>query len=284
MAEYTMELVKISSKVYANTKGETGGNVGIILLRDSVAAVDAQYPVPGQDFRRSISSVTEKPVKYLLLTHSHGDHVFGNQAFEDCEIIAQRLLKERMEANLKTEWSPDGLKKMLEDVRKNRPEQVPLLEGLRIVLPTKTFEERYSLGEGVELLHLPGHTAGSTVVHVVDDKLLFSGDLIFAGQFPWGGDPTADPDRWIDSFKEILAMNIDTIVPGHGPVCYKEEVKKQLVFFEGVRKEIRRLISEGATAEEVAAYSGYPSFYQPMRPQWWGDTLRHWYRVWKNRS
>ena len=279
-----MELVKVSSRVYANTKGETGGNVGIILLHNSVAAVDAQYPVSGLDFRRSISSVTEKRVRYLLLTHSHGDHVFGNQAFEDCEIIAQRLLKERMEANLKADWSPKGLEKMLEDTRKNRPEQAPLLKGLRIVLPTKTFEERYSLGEGVELLHLIGHTADSSVVYVGDDKTLFSGDLIFAGQFPWGGDPTADPDRWIESFKKILAMDIDTIVPGHGPLCGKEEVEKYLEFFEGVRREMRRLISEGASVEKAVEYGGYPSFYPPRRPQWRGDTLRHWYQVWKNRG
>jgi len=279
-----MELNRISSRVYANTRGETGGNVGIILMRDSVAAVDAQYPVSGLDFRRSIASVTEKPVKYLLLTHCHGDHVFGNQAFEDCEIIAQRLLKERMEANLKIEWSPDGLEKLFEDFRRNRPEQAPLLKGLRIVLPTKTFEEQHSLGEGVELLHLAGHTADSSVVYVSDDRALFSGDLIFAGQFPWGGDPTANPDHWIDSFKKILAMDVDTIVPGHGPICNKEEVQKYLEFFEGVRREMRRLISEGASVEEAVGYSRYPRFYPPRRPQWRGDTLRHWYRVWQDRG
>ena len=278
-----MELVKVSSRVYANTKGETGGNVGIIILRGSVAAVDAQYPVSGLDFRRSITSVTEKPVKYLLLTHSHGDHVFGTQVFEDCEIIAQRLLKERMEANLKADWSPKGLEKMFEDARKNRPEQAQLLMGLNIVLPTKTFEEHYSLGEGVELLHLTGHTADSTVVYVGDDKILFSGDLVFAGQFPWGGEPTADPDRWIESFRKILVMDIDAIVPGHGLVCGKEEVREYLAFFEGVRREMRRLIAEGASIEEAVEYSGYPSFYPPGRPQWRGDTLKHWYRVWKSR-
>ncbi len=68
--------------------------MGIVLMEDSVAAVDAQYSVSGADFRRSIPTVTDKPVTYLLLTHIYGDHVFGNQAFEDCEIVSHRRLRE----------------------------------------------------------------------------------------------------------------------------------------------------------------------------------------------
>lgn len=116
-----MRLDKISERVFANTDGETGGNVGIILLKDSVAAVDAQYPVSGADFRRSIPRVVSKRVTHLLLTHYHGDHVFGNQAFEDCEIVAHRLLKEIMEENLKTAWT--NVERMLQEVRRDRPEK-----------------------------------------------------------------------------------------------------------------------------------------------------------------
>lgn len=279
-----MELTKVSSRVYVNTEGKTGGNIGLIVMREGVVAVDCQYPVPGRDFRRSIASLTSKPVKYLLLTHSHGDHVFGSQAFEDCEIIAQRLLKERMEANLKTDWSEAGLARMFEDIRKNRPEQEPLLSGLRIVLPKKVFEERYSLGEDVEMRSLPGHTADSSVVYVGGDKVLFSGDLLFSGQFPWAGDPSADPDSWIDSFEKILAMDVDTIVPGHGLLCDKREVETQLLFFKTMRREMKNLISEGVSEEDALKYEGYPEFYPPGRLQWRDDSLRHWYRVWKRRS
>lgn len=211
-----MKLDRVSTRVYANTEGETGGNVGIIVLDEGVAAVDAQYPVSGADFRRSIPSVTPKPVTHLLLTHYHGDHVFGSQAFEDCEIVAHRLLKERMEENLRTVWAPANLERMLEDVRKSRPERARLYEGLRIVMPTSTFEERYAL-EGVEMIHMGGHTAGSSVVYVPDDRVLFAGDLVFAETFPWAGDPSANPDAWIRAFKSILSMDVETIVPGHGP-------------------------------------------------------------------
>jgi len=82
-----MRLDKISENVYANCEGKTGGNVGVIVLDDRVAVVDAQFPASGRDFRASIQSVTDKPVTHLLLTHMHSDHVLGSPTFEDCEIV-----------------------------------------------------------------------------------------------------------------------------------------------------------------------------------------------------
>lgn len=94
--------------------------------------------------------------------------------------------------------------------------------------------------------------------------------------------PTADPDEWIDSFKAILEMDVDAIVPGHGPVCDKSEIEIQLEWFKTVRGEMRRLISEGATQEEAVSHDSYPSFYEST-----GDrrarSLRHWYDVWKRK-
>ena len=276
-----MRLDQISDSVYANCDGVTGGNVGIILMQDSVAAVDAQYPVSGADFRRSIPTVTDKPVTHLILTHIHGDHIFGNQAFEDCNIVSHRRLKEKMEENLEAEWAPANLEKMLEDTKTNRPERAPLFEGLRIVLPTSTYDERYALDD-IEVIHLPGHTDGSAVVYIPSDRTLFAGDLLFSKTFPWAGDPTADPDEWITSFKTILKMDVDTIVPGHGPVCDKGEIEIQLRWFKAVRDEMGRLISEGATQEKAVSHEGYPDFYESS-----GDrrerSLRHWYSVWKKK-
>ncbi len=277
-----MRLDKVSERVYANCDGETGGNVGIIVMDDAVAAVDAQYPVSGTDFRKSIPSVTGKPVTHLLLTHIHGDHVFGNQAFEDCEIVSHTRLKEKMEESLGTIWAPSNLEKMLEDVKKNRPERAWLFEGLRIVLPTKTFNDRFTL-PGVEMIHLGGHTDCSVVVYVPNDRVLFAGDLMFAETFPWAGDPTADPDTWIEAYKTILAMDIETVVPGHGPLCDKKEFETQLVWFETVRKDMKKLIQDGASQEEAVNYDGYLDFYESE-----GDrrerSLRHWYRFWSQKE
>ena len=271
-----MRLDRVSDRVYANCDGETGGNVGIVVMDAAVVAVDAQYPVSGADFRASIPEYTGKPVTHLLLTHVHGDHIFGNQAFEDCEIVSHRRLKERMEESLGNEWAPGNLEKMLEDVKANRPERAYLFEGLRIVLPTAIFEDRYPL-DGVEMIHLPGHTDCSAVVHVPEDRVLFAGDLIFAETFPWAGDPTADPDQWIQTFKEMLEMDIETYVPGHGPLCTKDEIEIQLSWFQAARDEMADLIAGGATQEQAVSHE-YPPFYEST-----GDrkerSLRHWYKV-----
>jgi glyoxylase-like metal-dependent hydrolase (beta-lactamase superfamily II) len=277
-----LKLDQISDSVFANTEGKTGGNVGLIILDDRALAVDAQFPVSAYDFRRSISSVTAKPITHLLLTHIHGDHIFGNQAFEDCEIISHRRLKEKMEENLQTIWAPGNLEKMIDDMKKNRPERAELLEGLRIVLPTNVFEEKFML-ENIELTHLGGHTDCSSIVYVPDDKLLFAGDIVFAKTFPWAGDPTADPDTWIEAFKAILKMPVEKIVPGHGPICHKQEIKFQLSWFQSVRDNMKKLIEEGASEVEAAQFDGYPEFYESdrMRRE---NSLKHWYNVLKDKE
>jgi glyoxylase-like metal-dependent hydrolase (beta-lactamase superfamily II) len=276
-----VRLDKVSEKVYANCEGETGGNVGIVVMDEVVAAVDAQYPVSGGDFRRSIATVTENPVTHLLLTHDHGDHVLGNQAFEDCEIVSHRRLEEKMGERLRTDWAPGNLERMLEEIKKNRPERAYLYEGLRIVLPTKTFEDRYEIN-GIEMTRLGGHTDCSSVVYVPEDRVLFAGDLMFAKTFPWAGDPTADPDTWIEAFKRMLAMDVETIVPGHGPLCGKDEVRTQLAWFEAVRQEMKRLISGGASEEEAVGHDGYPDFYESAGERR-ENSLRRWYRVWSGK-
>ena len=274
-----MRLHKVSNKVYANWDGETGGNVGIIELPEHVLVVDAQYPGSAKQFREAIPRVTEKPLTHLLLTHVHGDHVFGNMVFKDLEIISHKRLYEKMETNLKNEWAPGNLETMLETYKRDAPERWWLFEGLEIVLPTTTFTDRWEL-EGVEFIHMPGHTDCSSVVYLPDDKTLFAGDLLFVNRFPWAGDPTANPDRWIDSFQRMLGMDIEKIIPGHGPLCDLEEVEKQLEWMKELRWIMKGLIEDGATEEKVINYP-YRELYATDRPEWQKRSYSRWYKVWK---
>lgn len=131
------------------------------------------------------------------------------------------------------------------------------------------------------MIHTGGHTAGSSIVYIPEDRVLFAGDLVFAKTFPWAGDPSANPDVWIDAFKAILRLEIETIIPGHGPLCDKSEVEFQLAFFEAVREEMHRLIAEGMSMEAVVKYEAYPEFYKSDPPERRDNSLKHWYNFWK---
>jgi cyclase len=274
-----MKLHKVSDKAYANWDGETGGNVGIIKLDDEALVVDAQYPGSAKKFREVIPTATEKPLSHLLLTHIHGDHVFGSMVFKDLEIVAHKRLYEKMEKNLENEWAPGNLEKMLMTYKKDAPERWWLFEGLEIVLPTVTFKEKWEL-DGVEFIHMPGHTDCSSVVYIPDDLLLFAGDLLFVNRFPWAGDPTADPNKWIESFQRILDLDVDKIIPGHGPPCDKGEVEKQLMWMKEIKWVMNGLIEEGASEEEAVSYP-YRELYPTDRPEWQKRSYSRWYDVWK---
>ncbi len=277
-----MRLDKVSENVYSNCEGKIGSNVGVIVLDDRVAAMDAQFPASGRDFRASIPLVTDKPVTHLLLTHMHSDHVLGSPAFEDCEIVGHVRVKEKIEERLRTDWAPRNLEKMLEDIKVNQPEMARLYEGMRIVLPTETFIDSYTL-DGVEAINTGGHTDCSSIVYVPEDKTLFTGDLIIPKSFLWAGDPTANPEAWIGGFRKMLERDVDIIIPGHGQPCNKEEVKTQLTYFEATRRVMVKLIAEGASEEEAVNYDGYPDFYEltgDEKPHY----MRAWYRTLSNES
>jgi len=83
----------VTNRVFANLDGETGGNVGIIILDDQAFAVDAQYPVSARVFRQRISSLTTHPLTHLLLTHYHGDHVFVRKSLKTAKSLPISTLK-----------------------------------------------------------------------------------------------------------------------------------------------------------------------------------------------
>ena len=85
------------------------------------------------------------------------------------------------------------------------------------------------------------------------------------------------------AFKRILSNDIDVIIPGHGPLCDKEEVRVHLSWFEAASSEIKKLINEGASVEEVVKHDGYPDFYPADRAEWRENTLRHWYNFYSGK-
>ncbi len=278
---------KVSERVYADTEAAGLGNAGAVQLQHRTVVVDAQFAVSVRALRNNIQNVSVNKITHLLLTHSHSDHVFGNEVFEDCEIVGHTSLKSRMQELLVTSWSKESLQMQADELRKTDPERAARFENVRIVLPAMTFDRQLELGDDglkVEMIHTGGHTADSSIVYFPHSKTLFAGDLIFAGIYPYGGDPTADPDLWLEGLRSIQKIGPEVIVPGHGPICGLGEVGKYIRYISETKSVMLRMIAEKKSVDQAIVDPSLPEFYGQQAEARRVNTLRQWYEVWRRKT
>ena len=236
-------LTKIAENVYsyvdvkdASPQKSFGANAGIIIGSDGIVVIDTlTSSKEAKRFIKDIKAVSDKPVKYVINTHSHLDHTFGNSEFEKlgAVIISHKNCREAMinsgEAALV--YAKDfGLTD--ED-----------LEGTGIAYPVFTFQDSMGIdGDAgkIELIFAgPSHTAGSIIVYLPDSGILFTGDILFTDFHPFMAN--GDIESWTKVLDYITALNVDTIIPGHGPVSSKKDVanmKEYLITFDKKAKEL----------------------------------------------
>ncbi len=244
-------LTKIGDNVYsyvdvkgASPQNSFGANAGIIIGRNGIIVVDTLTSAKeARRFIQDIRKISDKPIRYVVNTHYHLDHAFGNSEFDKmgAAIISHTNDKKNLE-------------KAGETTLRNAKEfglTEQDMEGTRIVYPAITFTERMEIDMGdqkVELIYFgPSHTSGSVVVYLPDRKILFSGDILFTGYHPFLAE--GDLDNWGRALDQILHMDVATIIPGHGPVSDKknvQEMKDYLITFDGKAKEL------SATSKDAA--------------------------------
>jgi glyoxylase-like metal-dependent hydrolase (beta-lactamase superfamily II) len=240
------DLTRIADNVYSyvGVKGASpansfAANAGIVIGRDAILVVDTLISAKeGERFLADIRKVSNKPIKYVVNTHTHLDHAFGNCVFAQlgATVIsheADRRLLERVGAETLKNIGNFGLK----------PED---MAGTEIVYPTLTFSDRMTIdlgGETVELIRTaPSHTEGSVVVYLPAKKLLFSGDILFTDFHPYLAD--GDIPGWTKTLDALLAMDVERIIPGHGPLSTKKdlrEMREYLLLFDAKARELSPL-------------------------------------------
>ena len=210
LEEKKISFDKLSDHAYAYT-AEGDPNTGIIVGDDAVMVIDTQAtPVMAQDVIRRIREVTDKPIRYVVLSHYHAVRVLGASGYQPEHIIASRdtydLIVERGEQDMKSEI--ERFPRLFRAV-----ESVPGLTW-----PTIVFEKRMTLWLGklqVELMQLGrGHTKGDTVVWLPQERILFSGDLVEYDATPYTGD--AYLTDWPATLDAIAALQPEKLVPGRG--------------------------------------------------------------------
>ena len=247
---------------YLQPDGTWGwSNAGLVTDGDETLLVDTLFDLKCtremlQRLRAAVPAAAR--IGTLVNTHSNGDHTFGNQLVEGAQIIASRRCAEEMK-----ERPPEELAAMVRNWRALGPAAAFFyevmgtrfdFEGIALTLPTRTFDRELSLRVGGKEVHLvevgPAHTGGDVIVHVPAGKTVFTGDILFNGGHPilWAG-PVGN---WIKACDLILGWDVETVVPGHGPITDKSGVRAMKQYFEYMRDEARKRFDAGLDVEEAA--------------------------------
>lgn len=239
-----MEMHQVAAGVIAFLHPEGRSSCGLIHTTAGVVLVDTTARPVDIQACLDLAQVTPDEVCMVLITHSHSDHTSGIPFFE-CPILAHKLTRQR--------------------IRKRGTERA------RNQVPTDTFEERRELeigGVKLEMIHLGGHTPGSSVVWLPDERILFAGDLIFQGRYPFLA--TANVEKLMGALRWLPSLGARVIVPGHGVLCGNEELLRQLAYIEATWERTAEHIAQGHSLEETINDPDYPRYsalgYEKLHP------------------
>ena len=242
-------LQEVAPNVFAYIHSGVGWDIcnsGFIVGDDGVLVIDAMM-VASQVrlYMEEIRKVTDKPIRYVVNTHHHVDHSFGNQFYLPAEIVSHRGCREA----LITRGADVGM------LSERYPHYRDDWAEARLTPASITYEDKMIVhlgGKVIELLHPgPAHTYGDTLVYLPEDKVLFTGDVAFHYLTPLARD--GHVSNWIKVANGILNhLDATTLIPGHGPVSGKEVVSATLKYLRLVKRTSRSHFQRGASVEDTS--------------------------------
>jgi glyoxylase-like metal-dependent hydrolase (beta-lactamase superfamily II) len=255
LGEKKITFTRLSENAYAYT-AEGDPNTGVIVGGDGVMVIDTQAtPVMAQDVIRHIRTISDKPIRYVVLSHYHAVRVLGAAAYNAGEIIASvathEMIKERGREDMDSEIG--RFPRLFRAV-----ESIPGLTW-----PTITFDRALTVWMGeleVQLIHVgAGHTRGDTIVWLPSQKVLFSGDLVEYQAGVYAGD--AQLAEWPQTLDKLRALRPEKLLPGRGPALLS--ASESIAGIQFTQDFVRRLYA--CAKEGVAAGKSLRQIYQDAR-------------------
>ncbi len=234
------------------------------------------------------ASPAARKIDILVNSHADADHTYGNRLVNGARIIASAAT-----ANEFMKLTPAKHQEII-DHASSLGEGAEYIaswakasgfdfKGFELVLPTETYDRRMELKVGDKDVHLinvgPAHTPGDTLVHSVQDRVVYTGDILFMNVHPavWEG----SLDGWIAACDLMLDLDVDVIVPGHGPLTDKKGVRLFKTYFETLRHEARKRFDAGMGVEEAAFDIEWaPPFDSWLVPERVAGSVNFLYRQW----
>jgi quinoprotein relay system zinc metallohydrolase 2 len=233
-------------------------NASFVIGSDAVAVIDTLGSAKvGRELRAAIEAITDKPIRYVINTHMHPDHVFGNAAFKDDypQFVGHHKLRRGLEA--RTQSYMASSKDMLgEDA----------FAGSEIILPTLSVEDTLTLDLGGRSLlceaQKTAHTDNDLIITDSKTDTAFFGDLLFSGHIP-----TLDGSLrgWLSLIEQLETRKAARVVPGHGPhaMHLPDAMLPEKHYWSAVASDVRKLIKDGKDLTEATKTAG-----QSERPNW----------------
>jgi glyoxylase-like metal-dependent hydrolase (beta-lactamase superfamily II) len=302
------KLVTVADGVHAWIGAGGDSNAGAVETPDGWLAIDAQqYPRLARAFRAAVEQKTGKPVRALINTHCHLDHTAGNVVFADVPIIAHDKTLAAMHANLGAKslgsnndahWVisdyPTKIKmlfgqNLFDLVPESDPAQawfrqrisLPDYDTMTIAPPTQTFADHFTFHLPTDTLHLdywgPAHCDGDLIVSLPKSRVVFLGDLLFYGRFPWLGD--CDLSGLIDRLARVLTLDVAVVIPGHGAPTDLAQVARFRDMLVALRGAVEAAIRAGASEEAAVREVKLPHYADiPRYADWLPHDVRAAYR------
>jgi len=257
----------VTANVFTHT-GLRGSNPSFVVTSDGVVAIDTpQLPSRAVEWRRAAEA--HGAIRYLINTEHHVDHIFGNYYFKGsgAAVVNHRELWDRF-------MVPGPEIDPFDYAHEALPADDPDGEA---IFPARddyyrdpnrgsiVFTGDVSLSVGshtFELLHTPGHTPGQTTVHVPEERVAFTGDTLFSGCQTWL--MTSDVDQWVAALDRIRGLDVDFLVPGHGPVVTKPYLDVQRSHLLTWKSAVADAVAKGWSRDETVARVSFADQFGPV--------------------
>jgi glyoxylase-like metal-dependent hydrolase (beta-lactamase superfamily II) len=221
------------------------GNAGIVDLGGETLVFDPSWTPAAA---RELLAAAPDRVSVVVNSHWHGDHVRGNQVFEEATIVSTRATRELIATRDQERLA--GLRQELETTEDAPPEIVAAVAEIEPRLPDDVFDERRSLGRAELVTYGGGHTESDAFLHLADVGVLFAADLVLVRSHAWMGD--GHPETWLEIVDRLAELDFDVLVPGHGEVGGRQDL-------DDFRDYLADVV---AAAEEHGAHAPIPERYR----------------------
>jgi cyclase len=263
----TIELERVTRNAFTTTKLR-GCNPSFVVTSDGVVVIDTpQLPTKAVAMRAEAEQ--HGPIRYLINTENHVDHIFGNYWFRGAgEVVNHKAL---WDIFMDPKAALDPFDYALEAIPTDDPEAAPLIpdrDEYYADLPRGTVVFtgdllKLKVGDHTIDCHwTPGHTPGQLAVHVPEERVVFTGDTIFSGVQTWL--MTSNVDQWLEALETIRALDVDYVVPGHGPVVGLDYVQIQRSVLMAWKAAVADAVAKGWSREETIAKVRFDDQFGPV--------------------